>query len=191
MTDSTKEIIIPRAMQVLLSKLFGASSRKATANSLKEDQCRDVLAQVIDELYFYMDENIQTDKLHRLMLLSGLVAAKESLKEEDFYLGYIEGIIRFSLLSMGDYPDHRKRKGGRKNSEHYKLNLLRSVTFIQDHEQIFRTILAVDNAGFPQLSVNPRLALDKFRDEYGTKATHRDFVEWYRKNYPDDYATLF
>ena len=85
-------------MQVLLSKLFGASSQKATAISLKADQCREVLAQVVDELYFYLEENIQTDELHRLMLLSGLVAAKESLKEEDFYLGYIEGITRFSLL---------------------------------------------------------------------------------------------
>jgi len=178
-------------MQVLLSKLFGASSQKATTTSLKADQCRDVLTQVVDELYFYMDENIQTDELHHLMLLSGLFAAKESLKEEDFYLGYIEGITRFSLLLMGDYPDHRRRKGGRKNSEHYKLNLFRSVAFIQDREQKFRTVLAVDNTVFPKLSTNPCLALDKFRDEYGTKATHRDFLEWYRKKYPDDYAILF
>ena len=49
-------------MQVLLSKLFGASSQKATTTSLKADQCRDVLTQVVDELYFYMDENIQTDE---------------------------------------------------------------------------------------------------------------------------------
>jgi hypothetical protein len=178
-------------MQVLLSKLFGTSSRKANSNSLKEDQCRTILSQLVDELYFYMDENVQTDELHRLMLLSGLVAAKESLKEEDSYLGYIEGITRFSMLLMGDYPDHRKRKGGRKNSDYYKLNLLRSVTFVQDPEQMFRTILAVDNTGFPDLSVNPRFALEKFRDEFGTKATHRNFIEWYKKKYPDDYATLF
>jgi hypothetical protein len=178
-------------MQVLISKLFGASSQKATAQSLKENEYRVILSKIVDELYLYMDENIQTDELHRLMLLSGLVAAKESLKDDNFYMGFIEGITRFSLLLMGDYPNHRRRKGGRKNSEHYKLNLFRSVTFVQDHEQKFRTILAVENTGFPELSICPRVALNKFRDEYGNGATHRDFIAWYKNNYPNDYAMHF
>lgn len=191
MNEVKKEFTVPREMQVLISKLFGESSKMAHSDSFNTAQCKNTLAKLVDELYFYMNENIKTDRLHREMLLSGLVTAKEALKEEDFYLGYMAGILRFSLLLMGEYPDHRKRKGGRKDSEHYKLNLLRSVTFTQDYEQEFRTVLAAGNTGFPELSINPRQALDKFRDEYGTKASHRDFIEWYKINYPKDYATLF
>jgi hypothetical protein len=186
-----KTVIIPNSMQVLLSKLFGATSAKAKSDSLSESTYREYLSKIVDELYLYLDENVQTDELHRLMLLSGLVAAKESLNDENYQAGFIEGLTRFSLVLMGDYPDHRKRKGGRKNSEHYKLNLHRSLNFVQDYEQKFRTILAVGNTGFPELSTNPYVALDRFRDEYGSRATHREFVEWYRKNYPIDYAILF
>jgi hypothetical protein len=191
MSKTKENLTNPREMQVLISKLFGDSSKVAHFDSLSEAQYKNVLAQIVNELYYYMNENIKTDQLHREMLLSGLYAAKEALKEKDFYLGYIAGILRFSLLLMGEYPDHRKRKRGRKNTEYYKLNLLRSVTFTQDYEQVFRTILAAGNTGFPELSINPRQALDKFRDEYGTKASHRDFIEWYKINYPSDYAVLF
>lgn len=187
----TKSVDIPTAMQVLLSKLFGEGSVKANFNQLSEDKYRDYLSKIVDELAMYLVDNVQTDELHRLMLLSGLVAAKESLKYENYQAGFIEGITRFSLLLMGDYPDHRRRKGGRKNSEHYKLNLHRSLNFTQDYEQKFRTILACANTGFPELSINPQIALDKFRDIYGSRATHREFVEWYRKYYPTDYAILF
>jgi len=178
-------------MHVLLSKLFGKVSQKTLPNSLNSKQCKDILDQLVNELYFHLNENVRTDGLHREMLLSGLYAAKESLKESDFYLGYIEGILRFSFLLMGDYPDHRKRKSGRKKSDHYKLNMLRTVNFLQDDEQIFRTILAAGTTGFPHLSINPFQALDKFRDEYGTKASHRDFIEWYKEHYANDYAKLF
>jgi hypothetical protein len=178
-------------MQVLLSKLFGASSSKAKSQLLDENMYRQYLSEIVDELNMYLTENIQTDEFHRLILLSGLVSAKESLNDENYQVAFIEGITRFSLSLMGDCPDHRSRKGGRKNNDYYKLNLHRSINFVQDHEQKFRTIIAVGNVGFPELSTNPRIALGIFRDQYGSNATPREFIEWYKKTYPADYAILF
>jgi hypothetical protein len=79
MSEAKKEFIAPKEMQVLISKLFGESSKMAHSDAFNTAQCRDTFAQIVDELYFYMNENVKTDRLHREMLVSGLVTAKEAL----------------------------------------------------------------------------------------------------------------
>lgn len=41
--------------------------------------------------------NVDTDELHQFKLSTGLAAAKESLKKEDFRPGYAEGITHLAL----------------------------------------------------------------------------------------------
>ena len=185
------EIEIPNSMIVMLKKLFGAESIKNDLGILSESQYKNYLSKIIDELFTYLDENVQTDELHKLMLISGLCAAKTSLDKTNYYIGYIEGLIRFSLLLIGEYPEHQNRKGGRKRKNHYKLNLHRSIHYTQNFDQKFRTILSISNTGFPKLSNDPRLTLNRFRDNYGSQASYKDFVEWYRKEYPIDYSKIF
>jgi hypothetical protein len=123
--------------------------------------------------------------------LSGLAGAHESLEEEDFWAGYCEGITRLALSLLGDYPDHRRRKGGRRQDDHYRLDVCRSVKWIQTPEQRLQTLLAAGNAGFPELSAKPRDVLNEFRRRYGFRPSLRDFLEWYRQATPKDYAALF
>jgi len=125
------------------------------------------------------------------MILSGLAAADQALKEKNFWPGYVEGMTRVVLLLMGDYPDHRRRKPGRKKADHYKLDRLRSLHFEQSANQRIRTLLAAGAAGFPQLTANPRDVLTQFRTEHGYAAGYREFLDWYRKAYGQDYAAVF
>lgn len=186
-----KKIKVPSPMKVQLSRLFGAKSREVSKNEKTAAEWKRTLKKVLDELSHYMEGNIDTDGMHTLMLYSGLAAAHEALKEENYWPGYVEGITRFALLLMGDYPDHRRRKSGKKKKEHYSLKSMRSVTYIQDTDQRIRTMLAASQAGFPQLSQNPREAIRQFREEQGFDGSYKEFLRWFREKYPADYAALF
>jgi len=180
-----------RAMQVQLARLFGSNSKKAAVDMQTPAQWRKTLRAVLNEMENYIAANVDTDEFHREMLLSGLVGANEALKQEEFWPGYVEGITRLALILLGDYPDHRRRKPGRKDKDHYKLNLCRSMVWMQTPDQRLRTLVAVGNAGFPKLSAHPLDILREFRSRYGYKPTYSDFLEWYRHNHPEDYAAVF
>jgi hypothetical protein len=102
-----------KSTQVQLARLFGSASKLATTDRRTAAQWRKTLKAVLGELDRYVSANVDTDELHRSMLLTGLVAADESLKQDDFWPGYAEGITRLALILLGDYPDHRRRKPGR------------------------------------------------------------------------------
>jgi len=177
-------------MQVQLARLFGSGSKQAGQKMRTTTEWRKTLKAVLREIDRYITANVDTDELHRWMLLSGLAAAHQSLDEEDFWPGYAEGITRLALTMLGDYPD-RRQKPGRKKDNHYKLSACRSVQWVQTPEQRFSVLLAVGNVGQPKLSARPREVLDEFRRQYGFKPSHADFMEWYRSHFPKDYARLF
>ncbi|MHB1958137.1 MAG: hypothetical protein ACYCO5_03800 [Acidobacteriaceae bacterium] len=180
-----------KAMQVQLSRLFGSESRYAKADKRTAAEWRKTLKAVLGEMERYVAANVDTDDFHKFTLLSGLWGASEALKEEDFWPGYVEGITRVGLILLGDYPDHRKRKLGRKLADHYKLDLERTVQWTQTPEQRLSVLIHAERTGFPVLSERPLDVLRKFRDRYGFKPTQTDFLEWYRANFPRDYAAVF
>src|SRR5579864_5586240 len=128
-------------MQVQLARLFGSNSKEARGKTRTPAQWRRTLKSVLREIDSYVQRNVDTDDLHLLMLLSGLAAADESLKGDDFWPGYVEGMTRLALILLGDYPDHRRRKPGRKKDNHYSLNRLRSGYWMQTPDQRFRTVM--------------------------------------------------
>ena len=184
---------VPKAMQIQLARLFGSESKAAGPEMRTATEWRKTLSAVLQEINRYIATNVDTDELHRWMLLSGLAAADHSLrlKDEDFWPGYAEGITRLALMLLGDYPDHRKHKSGRKKDGHYKLSASRSVQWIQTPEQRFRTLFAAGRIQYPELSASPRDVLEEFRWQYGFQPDHSDFMEWYRKHFPKDYVLLF
>lgn len=150
---------VPKAMKVQLSRLFGSKSKEVLKDEKSTVEWKHTLKKELRELSNYMEENVDTDGMHTLMLYSGLAAAHAALKEDDFWPGYVEGITRFALLLMGDYPDHSRRNGGRKKKEHYSLQKMRSINYVQNTDQRFQTMLTATRVGVPELSQNPREAL--------------------------------
>jgi len=180
---------VPKGMQVQLARLLGESSVEARLSERTPGEWRRALRRVLKELERYLDENVTTDEQHRFLLATGLWAAQESLKEEDFWPGYVEGITRFALLLLGDYPDHRKRRRSGKRAEYYKVNSLRSVVYSQSHEQRVRTLFAASAVGLPKLSAKPRELWRAYMAQTN-KPSYREFLQWFRKQYPDDYAAV-
>jgi len=184
---------VPKVWKVHLSRLFGSNSREAQKDNRTPAEWKKTLKKILDELYQYLEENVHTDEMHTLMLYACLYAAHESLKEEDFWPGYLEGITRLSFLLMGDYPDHRRRKGGKKSKKHYRLNYMRSVIHSQSMSQKVRTMLAAPKVGLPGFEIDVRSALSLFREEIGYSVTYKDkeFIRWFKKHYPNEYSSLF
>lgn len=148
------------------------------------------LAEGFGELDRYLAKNVQTDSVHWLMLHSALAAASESLKQDNFWPGYAEGITRLALVLMGDYPDHRKRGRGGRRGDHYQLSRFREVRFLQSPAQQSRTLLAAPQIGI-RMKTPPGSALVQFHSQSGSKSDPAAFLAWYRKHHPEDYAAVF
>jgi len=190
-TISTEGYDGPKAMQIQLSRLFGSGSKHAISQKRTAAQWRKTLKVVLREIERYMVANVDTDEVHLFVLFSGLAAARESLNQEDFWPGYAEGITRLALTLMGDYPDHRRRRPGRKREDHYKLDSTRRAQWVQTPEQRFRTLVEAGSLGYPELSARPLDVFREFRKRFGSKPNRSDFLEWYRANYPQDYVAIF
>lgn len=178
-------------MIIQLSRLFGEQSKEFKNNKRTNNQWKKTLQKLLDELFCYSEENVYTDELHWLMICSGFASAHESLKENNFWPGYVEGIMRVCFLLLGNYPDHRKYRGGRKRSDHYSLRSHRDLVYIQSHAQKKMTLFTAYKVGNPKLGINPRIVLSEFRSEFGYQADARKFMSWFKKTYPTDYAALF
>lgn len=180
---------VPKSVQIQLARLFGEASKDAKATSRSVAEWKQTLRRVLADLEQYLDENVATDEMHRFMLATGLWAAGESLKEKDFWPAYTEGITRFALTLLGDYPDHRGQKIHGKRKQHYSLRQFRSLVYAQTHEQKVKTLLATSTFGLPKLSTKP---IELWR-EYAAQVhapSYRQFLQWFRKNYPKDYAAV-
>lgn len=188
-----KKISSPESLKNLLLRLFG-DTNISNHTEKSEKEWRNTFLKILKELDSYLKENIETDELHTLMIHSGLFSAHMHIEENENFdqalLGYIEGIIRFSLSILGDLPNHSKRKGGRKKADHYELNRLRKLHYSQSSSQKYYTLILAYKGGFG-LGTNPETAMMNFRNQYGYKKDYNDFLKWYRKNYPSDYAKVF
>lgn len=182
---------VPKSVQVQLARLFGSESKEAPKTHRTPAEWKTTLRKVLHELDRYVNANVDTDELHAFIIATGLFASDESLKVEDFWPGYVEGITRVLLALLGDYPDHRRRKRGRRSANHYSLGLYRSVHYSQSVEQRFRTLMAAGVFGVPGLSKPPREVLNEFRAQFGSKPTHAHFMRWYKKHFAADYTVVF
>ena len=180
------------SMQTLLEYLFGSKSKQARSAARTPTEWRKTLLALLKEMDRYIAKNVDTDQVHQEMLQWSLAAAHVALEEdEDFWPGSVAGITRLALVLMGDYPQHRRWTPGRKSDDHYSLDVHRCVQWTQTPEQRFLTFIAAGKLGFPKLANSPQDVLDLFRERFGFKPSQAQFMEWYRKNLPEDYAALF
>ena len=182
---------VPDSMKIQFARLFGQNSQPAKKSEMTPAEWKRTLNRVLQDLEKYLLANVYTDDFHFLLLLSGIQSSAEALKEDDFWPRYAEGITRLALMLMGDYPDHRRRRPGRKANYHYKLNTLRDHFWTHSPEQQFLTLCHAYQTGFLKLQNNPRKVLSDFRARFGYSYGYRDFMKWYRDNYADDYGKVF
>jgi len=178
-------------MRVQLARMFGGTSREASASTRTPAEWRRTFGRVLVEIERYLDANVNTDELHYFLLMTCIWAGLESLKEDEFIIGYAEAVTRLAFLLMGDYPDHRRRKTGVKRADHYELKRHRSVAFSQNQHQKLNALNAAFRIGYPQGMPDAFGAFRDFRPEKSTIGTHRQFLLWFRGKYPKAYAGVF
>lgn len=110
---------VPKAFQNHLERLFGSESRYSKSEYKSPSEWRKLLKALLVELDRYRQANVRADQLHEMLLREALRSTEEALKSQDFWPGYAERLARFALLLMGDYPDHHRRKGGKRRNDHY------------------------------------------------------------------------
>ncbi|MEW5915526.1 MAG: hypothetical protein AB1762_03940 [Gemmatimonadota bacterium] len=179
-------------MFYLMGRLFGENSSEAAELSRTDAQWRKTILKLLRELDRYQRANIRTDGFHELLLAASLTAAhKAATEDDDIWPGVVEGLVRYALTLMGDWPDHHRRKKGRKAENHYDLGLRRSITYRQDTHQQFLTLYqAVESKSFG-VSTPMWQLLSSYYEEFGYTKGERSRIDWFRKKYPEVYARIF
>ncbi len=187
----TKDDVVPKALQNQLGRLFGVDSKEARSKTRSLAAWRKTLKHILTELDQYRAANVDTDSLHNFMLDCALASASNALKLPNFWPGYVEGVVRFALCLMGDYPDHHARKSGKRRDNHYKLDSHRSIVFLQTSKQQSRTLFMASALKVLKVPHPFWEVMAAFRDKYGYAASERQFMMWFKKAYPEAYATVF
>jgi hypothetical protein len=185
----TVKTSVPAAMQVLLSKVFGASSAEARISERSNLEWRRTLRKVNQEVLRYLDENVHTDPVHESFLQGFLSLAEEVVALEDFWPAYAAAFIGMALSLMGDHPDHRGRRGNGKRADHYMLRRHRAVTYSRDADQAYRSLYAAN--ALRTIEFDVRRAFFAYRARIGNRATHKGFMRWFREKHPDLYSRVF
>jgi len=181
---------VPQVMRNQLTRLFGARSAEARKATRTEAEWRRTLRAILKELDRYRRANVHTDSLHDLLLMGALESAKLSLDDESFWPGFVEGLARFALVLMGDYPDHTDRRGTAKSTTYYWLRASRSVHFSQNPAQKVWALREAEN--FRHLLPKAFWEVEaEFHQQCGYRASRRQFVDWLRTKYPLAYAAMF
>jgi hypothetical protein len=188
--SATTRTAVPEGVQDLLGRLFGVASREARRVERNPDEWKATLRRIVLELDLYLQENVATDAAHAELIRKCMESALRSLDLDDFWPGLAGGLMMLAFVLMGDPPDHRRRRGGRKTPRHYQLTVHRSLAYARTSEQRFRTLLAAKRSG-AQLSRNPLELWWEFRRREGPGTTKHKFLQWYRQRHPADYAEVF
>lgn len=147
---------------------------------------------LLAELDRYQRANIRTDGLHELQLAAALASAHESVSnDEEFWPAVVEGLVRYALALMGDWPDHHKRQRGRRTTDHYELGRHRSITYRQNTHQCFLTLYrAVDTKAFGTRTPMWQL-MSAYYSQFGYGKDDLKRLEWFRREYPEIYSRIF
>jgi len=179
---------VPQITRAFLSHLFGANSSEARPSARSRSEWRRALKKVNQELLRYLDENVHTDPVHEDFLQGCLSMAEESLDSTNFWPAYATSFIILCLALMGDYPDHRGRRGSGKRGDHYTLRRHRAITYARDPEQTYRALYAAKAVG--AISLDVRGAFFAYRNRTGKRATRKGFMRWLRDKQPEIYAKV-
>src|ERR1035437_10282767 len=130
-----KQHPVPLSLQCLLQSMFGWSTKIGSSTYLSDSEFKKGVSKVLNELEKYLSENIYSDPSHQDELQRAIKSAQLYFSNEYWWPGVFEGIVRLSLLLMGDLPTHEKYSKGKKDDDFYKLNLQRSVGWTQNNSQ--------------------------------------------------------
>lgn len=186
-------ITIPIEVEHFLSFMFGKDSTHGLTGHHPEIVWKRYCTKLTVHLEKYINKNVITDKVHGRniqLAIDDMKGGVNSIAREPLL---VAALCRLCLLLLGEMPDHWEKKTINR-PEHFMLDQFRSLQYCQSAEQKAKLIIATYVE--PQLSREPRNEdADRLWNEYtrvyNRKGKHAEFVDYFRKTYPNEYLSLF
>jgi len=180
------DIVLSIPAEDVLRFLLGSRYTSIHGIPQNEKEWKHILGRLLKVLNKSIDINISTDAIHKAQIARYIRILKSSIDSpENTDPEVILALVGLCFELMGGSLDHRSRKVINDNPSNFCTDSMRSVSYSQDFGQKYRTII---QSSF----------YDEFKKYYSTgqleenfRGKFREFIEWFKKQYPAAYAQLF
>ena len=180
------EVKLSIPAECLLTRLLGRRYFTIHGVSIKEKKWKRILVGLLKSLKRSIDLAMDTDAVHKAEVNRYLYIIEQSVESKDT----TDPEIILSLLGicyelLGGLPDNRKKKIINNHKNNYKTDKMRTLHFIRSPQQKFNVIM--------QSALH-----DEFKSYYSEdelwgnfRGDMRDFISWFKNEYPEAYGKLF
>lgn len=187
--DSENRVHLSFFAETILSRVLGGRYYNWHGYRLSEREWKNIIKKLLRKLELAIDINVYTDTIHirnikhKLQHMRDSLAQKKTVDPE-----LVLALIGLSFELLGGMPDNHTRKYGNK-PHHFKLDQHRSLLYSQVAAQKVWTIFeSAHYDQFKQYYTHQKIA-DKYYTEFVGKPA--EFISWFKRTYPAQYAELF
>ena len=189
-----EKIHVSLQFENMLSLLFGKDNHNGDIGNMRNPTWKKNLLKIIKAIEKGISQNVNyTDEYQRVELynileqLKSKISASKSINQtnHDTILGFTK--IIFNIL--GRFPYNWDKKNTSKK-ELWKLNDFRTLGYTQNYTQKANLIIHVSEYANYNEGLPPKRELQK-KLYMELKGNDFEFVEWFKKSYPNVYLKIF
>lgn len=190
--EGEHHVDIPIDVEHFLGSILGKRSH-GSAGCHQVNVWKNYCKKLIEHLEKYVSANVVTDRFHREAIERSTNKMKEAVDSNSREPLLVAGLFELCLLLLGGVPNHWNRERINR-PEYFLLNEFRSLHYSHSHEQKARMVLThYIRPLLRQSSQDPKVnqLRGRYRRFCERKGPYADFVESFRKEYPNEYLNLF
>jgi len=186
-----EKINVSIGVEYFMRHLFGKSYHHYVGSHDFKKWKKDMI-KVLKSIDRAVDETIEsTDKMHlqeiKKMIESGIESVESANSSDELNTKTMVCLSYTVFLILGRKPENI-RKNSVSNKNCWKLNDYRTIHYSQNYEQKAKLLLSLPNhCKYSENFKNKKPLIDVFSEI----RNYKDFVEWFKKEYPDIYLEIF
>jgi len=173
----------------MLRYILGSYYNHLHGTELSERRWKHIIGKLLTKIEWAIDVNLYTDGIHKNKIDFQFNCLKQSAKQkENTDPEIIIALISLRFELIGSLPDNRDRLHAN-NKSHFNLSKRRSIQYIQNYSQ--KVSVIIDSSWYKPYKdfYTYNEILSKYALECSSNA--RDFLNWYKTEYPKLYSMLF
>jgi hypothetical protein len=186
---AAKKVKLSFFAEDMLRKILGSYYTNWHGYELSEREWKSLLKKLVSKIGMAIEVNVVTDYIHFKQINLQLECIKRCITEKDNTdPENIIALIGLCFELLGGLPDNKHRKYANKE-RYFDSSIKRSMHFIQNPSQKARVIL--ESAWYEPFKnyYSHDVIHDKFFLDFG--CVSQDFINWYKAEFSQLYATLF
>jgi len=173
----------------MLRYILGSYYNHLHGAELSEKRWKHIIEKLLTKIEWTIDLNLYTDGEHKSDIEFQLNCLKRSVKEtENTDPEIIIALISLCFELIGSLPDNRGRLHAN-NRSHFNLSRKRSIQYIQNPSQKVSVIIDSSRDEPYKNFYTLDSIVKKYALEFSRNA--REFLDWYKTEYPKLYSMLF